>query len=434
MRLGGLKVVSSLIYGVNVTIGIIFTIMYAYQMFYLVVGFLDKQRAHRPYRAKKNHKLAVLIAARNESKVIGELCKSIQQQDYPQDKLHIFVVADNCTDNTADICRSMGCTVFERFNKQLIGKGYALNFAFERIFADPANDYEAFIILDADNLLTKNYIAEMNKVFDQGYRACTSYRNSKNYAQNWISSGYGLWFLREAEYLNRPRAMLHTSCAISGTGFLVATDLIKERNGWHYHLLTEDIEFTVATVITGEKIGYAPDAMLYDEQPVTFAQSWKQRMRWAKGFYQVLGKHGGDLIKRICTLRKGFFGAYDMLMNITPALLLMICGIIFNISMLLYILFFTSAATQAMLLDDCARSIGISVGYYYCMLLFVGALTTLTEWKKIPASTWMKLRTVFTFPFFMFTYIPIAVVALFKKVEWTPIEHNVVKSIDDMEK
>lgn len=424
---------TSVIYGVNFAIGTLFFVMYTYQMVYLVVGLIDKWRGRRPYRAKKYHKLAVLISARNESKVIGELCKSIQQQDYPADKLHIFVVADNCDDDTAEICRSMGCTVFERFNKQYIGKGYALNFAFEKIFADPANDYEAFIILDADNLLTKNYMAEMNKVFDQGYRALTSYRNSKNYAQNWISSGYGLWFLREAEFLNRPRAVLHNSCAISGTGFLVATELIKERGGWNYHLLTEDIEFTAATVITGEKIGYAGRAMLYDEQPITFKQSWNQRMRWAKGFYQVLGKHGLGLVKRIFSFSKGSFSAFDMLMNIMPALLIMLSCLIFNIGMLVYSLVAVDGAAQSALLSACGMAILYSLGYYYCMLFFLGAVTTFTEWAKIPASTWMKLRTMFTFPLFMLTYVPIAVVAIFKKVEWKPIEHTVVKSIEDMD-
>lgn len=420
---------TSIIYGVNFAVGVIFTIMYTYQMFYLAVGFVDKYRKQKKYIAKTEHKIAVLISARNESAVIGELCKSILKQDYPKEKLHTFVVADNCTDNTAEICRDLGATVFERFNKKLVGKGYALNFAFEKIFANPAYDYEAFIILDADNLLESNYVREMNATFDQGYRAATSYRNSKNYAQNWISSGYSLWFLREAEYLNRPRQVLHTSCAISGTGFLVAADLIKERGGWHYHLLTEDIEFSAATVLTGERIGYAKDAVFYDEQPVTFKQSWNQRLRWAKGFYQVLGKHGVDLMKKALRFEKTSFGAYDMLMNLTPALLLMITSLVFNVLVLLYILL---TGGDAELLKACATAIAYSLGYYYCTFCFIGTVTTITEWKKILASTWMKIRTVFTFPLFMFTYMPIAVTALFKKIEWTPIEHTVVKSIDDM--
>ena len=428
---------ASVIYGVNLAIGVLFFIMYFYQIVYLFVGLFDKLReklyGKRPYTPKKLHKLAVLIAARNESAVIGELVKSIQRQDYPAERLHVFVVADNCTDNTADICRQLGCTVFERFNKEYVGKGYAMNFAFEHIFADPANDYEAFIILDADNLLTPNYVTEMNKIFDQGYRAVTSYRNSKNFAQNWISSGYGLWFVREAEFLNRPRFVLHNSCAVSGTGFLLSTELLKERGGWHYHLLTEDIEFTAATVLSGEKIGYAHDAMLYDEQPITFKQSWHQRMRWAKGYYQVLGKHGFGLFKKIFTFKKGSFSAYDMLMNITPALLVMLACIVFNVGMLLYVLLFGGGA-QSVLLADCARAVGFSLAYFYGMLFMVGLVTTLTERKKILASSWMKVRTVFTFPIFMFTYVPIAVAALFKKVQWTPIAHTVVKSIDDMKR
>ena len=420
---------ASLIYGVNFVIGVIFFVMYFYQIIYLIVGLVDKQRTKKAYTPKRYRKIAVLISARNESKVIGELVRSIQQQDYPKDKLHVFVVADNCTDDTAEICRRLGCTVFERFNKQYVGKGYAMNFAFEKIFADPANDYEAFLVLDADNLLTPNYVSEMNKIFDKGYRVTTSYRNSKNYAQNWISSGYGLWFLREAEYLNRPRYVLHNSCAISGTGFMVAADVIKERGGWNYHLLTEDIEFTAATVITGEKIGYAAEAMLYDEQPITFKQSWNQRMRWAKGFYQVLGKHGFGLFKGIF---KGNFSAFDMLMNIMPALLIMLACLVFNGGMFLYVSLFVDAAVKGQLLAACGTAVLFSLGYYYCMLFFLGAVTTVTEWEKILASSWMKVRTMFTFPLFMFTYVPIAVVAIFKKVEWTPIEHTVVKSIEDM--
>ena len=116
----------------------------------------------------------------------------------------------------------------------------------------------------------------MNKTFSKGYRIITSYRNSKNFGTNWISAGYSLWFLREAKFLNNARMMLGTSCAVSGTGFLVSSEVIRERGGWNYHLLTEDIEFTVDTVIRGETIGYCAGAMLYDEQPTRFDQSWNQ--------------------------------------------------------------------------------------------------------------------------------------------------------------
>ena len=146
----------------------------------------------------------------------------------------------------------------------------------------------------------------------------------------------------------------------------------------------------------------------------------------------MVGKHGRDLVKTFFRFKSGFFGSFDMLMNLTPALLVMLATLIFNLGMLIYISFFAPNGTQSALFGACLVAVLFSFGYYYCMLFLLGAVTTVSEWKKIPASTWMKIRTMFTFPLFMFTYMPIAVAALYQKVEWTPIEHTVVKSIDDM--
>ena len=379
--------------------------------------------------AKIQKRFIVIIPAYKADHVVEKTVKAILGQTYPQRLFDVVVISDHQSELTNFKLAQYPITLLTP-NFKYSTKGKSLQYAIKNL--PEFKIYDIVVILDADNLLTPNYMSEMNKVYDKGYRASTSYRNSKNYAQNWISSGYGLWFLREAEYLNQPRYMLHTSCAISGTGFLVAADLIKERGGWHYHLLTEDIEFSVATVLTGERIGYAADAMLYDEQPITFKQSWNQRMRWAKGFYQVLGKHGRDLVKTFFRFKSGFFGSFDMLMNLTPALLVMLATLIFNLGMLIYISFFAPNGTQSALFGACLVAVLFSFGYYYCMLFLLGAVTTVSEWKKIPASTWMKIRTMFTFPLFMFTYMPIAVAALYQKVEWTPIEHTVVKSIDDM--
>ncbi len=273
----------------------------------------------------------MIVAARNEELVIGQLIKSIKNQKYPKGLIDIFVIADNCTDNTARVAKEAGAIVRERFNKAQIGKGYALDYMIKIIEREySSRKYEGYFVFDADNLLDENYIAEMNKTFNQGYKVITSYRNSKNYDQNWISAGYALWFLHEAEYLNLPRMKLNTSCAISGTGFLVQANLIKDNGGWIHHLLTEDIEFSVSQIIKGEKIGYCKNAMFYDEQPVTFAQSWNQRIRWAKGFYQVFAKYGKDLIGSIFKGKCNRFSCYDMTMTIMPAMLISSLSITVN--------------------------------------------------------------------------------------------------------
>ena len=411
----------------NLIIFIIFTCFYSYQIFYVFVALFNKGKN---FNALKNHKYAVVIAARNESAVIAQLIKSIKKQNYPSELLDIYVVADNCTDNTAAVAKKAGAKVFERFNKQLVGKGYALDYAFKNIIKSN-KCYEGYFVFDADNLLDENYVSEMNKVFDNGYRIITSYRNSKNYDTNWLSAGYSLWFLREAKYLNNSRMILNTGCAISGTGFMVSDEIIRKNNGWKHHLLTEDIEFTIDNALQGEKIGYCGNAVLYDEQPYIFKQSWNQRLRWAKGFYQVFAKYGIELIKSIFTKRS--FYCYDMFVTIMPALFLTLISVAVNL--ILFSIGLINIETYPKLMGETIGAIMLSVLNSYMVLFILGLITTITEWKNINSSFRKKIKYIFSFPIFIFTYIPISIVALFKfkKIEWQPITHSIVKTIEEIQ-
>ena len=252
----------------NFCVFLTFTICYTYQLYYV---FVVLTRKPKELTAKKNHKFAAVISARNESAVIGDLIHSIKVQNYPSELIDVFVIADNCTDDTARVAREAGAIVFPRSNDKEVGKGYALDYGFQCIrerYADKG--YEAYFVFDADNVLDVNYFREMNKTFDNGAKASTSYRNSKNYDSNWISAGYAVWFLREAKFLNQARLTLNTSCAVSGTGFFIAADIIEKNGGWKWHLLTEDIEFSVSCALKGRRIGYCDKAVVYDEQPTTF--------------------------------------------------------------------------------------------------------------------------------------------------------------------
>lgn len=419
----------------NLCIFVIITLLYFYQLLYVVIAFVgEKRKEHFEEEAKKQHRFAFLVAARNESAVIANLIQSIKQQNYPAELIDIFVVADNCSDNTAEISREAGAIVYERTNTMLIGKGYVLDYAFDHIkqdYKDGLNAYDAYFVFDADNIVDKNYVYEMNKVFDKGYNIITSYRNSKNYDTNWITAGYSLWFLREAKFLNNPRMMLNTSCAVSGTGFLISSEIVKKNNGWKFQLLTEDIEFSVVNAIEGEKIGYCEKAILYDEQPTTFSQSWSQRMRWAKGFYQVMFKYGKALLTTMFKKKERFTSCYDMLMTIAPATLLSLVCIVVNLIFLSYGAY--NPKLFKALIPIAYKAIVFSLVNCYSIMFFMGVITTITEWTRIKCSTYKKLLYMFTFPIFIFTYVPISIVALFKKVEWKPITHSVVKTADDMQ-
>lgn len=409
---------------INYITAIIFTLCYCYQFFYIVVPWIFG-RIKKQSKAVKEHKYAVLIAARNEEVVIGNLIESINNQKYDSSLISVFVVADNCTDKTAEIARGMGATVYQRFNKARVGKGYALEYLLERINADIGWDnFDGYFVFDADNVLDESYVAEMNKTFSQGYGIVTGYRNSKNYGDNWISAGYGLWFLRESQYLNRSRMCLGTSSSIGGTGFMFSREVLKRNGGWKFFLLTEDLEFTIKTVIDKDRIGYCEKAMLFDEQPTSFRQSWRQRLRWSRGFLQVIRNYGSKLFCGI--FRRRGFACYDMLMAIFPAVVITLASIIINV------IFIIAGGLKGADEMIAVRSILQTLANTYLLLWTLGAITTVTEWKKIPASAIKKLLYTFTFPLFMFTYIPINVQAFFKKVEWSPISHTKAKSLKEI--
>lgn len=407
----------------NFLVGFILFLCYSYQIFYTMVPFSIKPKRHRS--PIKKHNIAIFIAARNEEAVIGELLKSISDQDYDKEYLKTIVIADNCTDNTANIARNYGATVFERFNEEKIGKGYALDFAIDSLReCGEWEDIDGVIVLDADNLLTKNYITEMNKTFNDGYEAFTSYRNSKNYGDNWISAGYGLWYIRESKFLHYARMLLCSSCAISGTGFFVSRGLLDRFNGWKFYLLTEDIEFSVFAVINGVHIGCCINAELYDEQPITFKQSYKQRLRWSKGFFQVWKKHGKELVRGIFKHRK--FAFFDMTMNIMPAFILTVVLLFTSITAIVFGIFGIGDPSPVV------ESLLGYIGFTYSIMLLMGLVTIISEWNKIHTSAGRKIGFLFMFPLFMYTYIPISVIALFKPVKWEQIHHTRAKSIDDI--
>ena len=228
---------------INKNWGNLLLILMAFHTVYLIVGFFAT-RKFKP--AKKNHKYAILIAARNEKNVIGNLLDSISKQDYPSDLITVFVVADNCTDNTAEIARAHGAYCYERFDDQHRTKGFALQFLLEKIEEDfGRQSFEGYFIFDADNLLKKDYITRMNEAFDEGEK------------------------------------IIKLATNIQGTGFLFASELVKD--GWKYTSLTEDRAFTADAVVQGHRISYNDAAEFYDEQPTNLRVALRQRIRWAKG-------------------------------------------------------------------------------------------------------------------------------------------------------
>jgi len=265
-------------------------------VYYFVISLFAFLPSKKEAKVKGKDSFALIVAAHNEEVVIKNMVESLKNLNYPKDKYEIFVIADNCTDNTADIAMDAGAQVYERFSQNERGKGYALEWMFQKIF-DMDRKFDYVAIFDADNLVDKNFLQEINKKTRLGEKVVQGYIDSKNPRDSWVSYSYSLSFWMVNKLYQTSRANLGLSCQLCGTGFVVHTDTLRQI-GWQATCLTEDMEFTMRLALKNIKVAWADSAKVYDEKPISFMQSWKQRVRWMQGHADVASRFLLPLTKK----------------------------------------------------------------------------------------------------------------------------------------
>ncbi len=262
-------------------------LMSLWGLWYLISGLAcvrkPKDYGFHPARTK----FAVLIAARNEELVIGPLINSLLTQEYPSDLYDIWVVPNNCTDNTALAARNFGAEVLE-CTVPVKSKGEVLRFAYNRL---RGRRYDAWLVFDADNVVDSRFLAEMNNARMAGVQAAQGYRDSKNPYDTAVSGCSSIYYWMMDRFHNGGKAGLGASAMIGGTGFMVTQTLLDKLGGWRTETISEDLEITAQTVLAGERVAYVPKAATYDEQPLTWEQSFTQRRRWTSGTLQVAQRY-----------------------------------------------------------------------------------------------------------------------------------------------
>lgn len=405
----------------------VFSVLIAFKILYYIVGFFGKKKVYP--EAKKNHKYAVLISARNEEAVIGNSVDSLLNQNYPKELLTVFVVADNCDDNTANVAKEHGAIVYERHDLSKARKGYGLEFLLNNIEKDYGiQSFEAYQIFDADNLVDTNYFYEVNKVFDSGADAVYGYLHSKNYDANFISASYGMHFCRSMFGMHRPRTLLKTSTHFTGTGILIKTEYLKD--GWRFHELTEDTQACAEIVAQGGRIVACEDAWFFDEQPTSFKMSFRQRLRWAKGRLVIFFKYGGKLLKGLFTQKwSRKYACYDIFFYIFPyALFTLIVGAIYPVTSTIISLM----AGNPLPWFAWLKTAGIGLGSAYLTSLLEGILILIREQKHIYCSKKKQIFYLFLWPWFDLFNLPLIIACLFMRIKWKPIKHEHTENLEQV--
>ena len=268
------------------------TLVSVYFGFTCVAG-LFLRRGKNP-EAEPSRRIAAVIAARNEAGVIGPLVKSLMKQDYPRELYDIYVVPNNCTDDTEAVAAAAGAKIL-RVTGEIRSKGDVLKQAFAQLTA--MGEYDAYCVFDADNLVDPGFFRAVNDARAAGYHVAQGYRDSKNPYDSWMSGSMTVFYWFMSGMYNESRARLGLSCALNGTGFMVSDEAVRTV-GWNTQTLTEDLEFTGLAAIHGYKIGWMPNAVAYDEQTSGLWASCVQRRRWTAGSVQCMKRYVGPLLKK----------------------------------------------------------------------------------------------------------------------------------------
>lgn len=371
----------------KIVMGILSAIGTVYMLWFVVIavlGCLKKYKA--PEKAAPKNRFAVLIPARNEENVVGHLVKSLMMQNYPRELFDVVVIPNNCTDDTAGAAAKAGAKVLE-CTVPVKSKGDVLRFTFDALKNE---GYDAYCILDADNLASEGFLSAANDALVSGYEIAQGFRDSKNPSDSWVAGDTSIFFWIMNRFYYRARVALGMSAALNGTGIVIGKNLV-ERLGWNTVTLTEDLEYTGLCAANGVKIGFIQDAVIYDEQPVGIWDSIVQRRRWFKGGMQCFRVHAKALVKRHS------IHCIDML-TVFGGWLMMVLGLIPGIYTVLGILMDVVRGETTLQFALMLGAGALAAAYIVCA---AAALCVCALEKKMCKKRW---GAVLMFPIFMVTW------------------------------
>lgn len=386
-----------------------------YVGYYLItsIGIFKKRKKVNNNNDDKKNFFAVIIAARNEENVIGKLIDSLKKQSYPSEYFDIYVIVNNCTDNTAIEAKKAGAKVISCTEK-VSTKGEVLKYTFD-LFKDN-NKIDAYAIFDADNIVHHDFLAKMNDMINSGYSVAQGFRDTKNISDNWLTSSYAILYYFQSLFLNESRYNMGRSSFLNGTGFVIKKEVI-DKHGFNPKTVTEDVEFTAMCAINNEKIGFATDAITYDEQTNSFDVSWKQRKRWSFGTMECLREYFPILLKK--GIKERNFECFDVGLFYLSVILHVVFNLLPIFLLINIIIHFNSLTFDNMLY----KIIFIVISYLF------GVVVRIILLKRYNKSFKDNIGGVLLFDLFVFSWLPINFICLFiKSCNWDSIKHN--RSVD----
>ena len=432
-----------------------FAVLAGVNYLYMAIGILCKSKKWKA--TDKQYTYAFTICAKNEEGTITQVIESIKKQDYPADKIAIFVIADNCTDKTAELSRAAGAIVFERTEPpKRKTKGSAMQFLIDKInetYPDGIQTWDGVFSVDADNLVSTNFVTEYNKAFaNHRYDFFNGYINSSNSGTTFVSAASAVSVLRINSYTLRGKTYLGVSHLARGRAVLFRSFLFAD--GYKWTTLTEGVASGCDWISQGYQSTHCDAAEIFEEQPITAKIFFRQRMRWSRGrfldglkylpitfvgmFWPFKRTPANTKMKpqpeRKLTLwqkfKEGFikrFNCYDAIIQCFPiSVVTFIIGFLFPVAYVIY----TLATGQMHLLPARLSRVGLYYVGFYLQALLMDAIIVIREYKRLRIKPSKVFKTIWLYPLFNMALQWTELYSLVVPVGWKKIPHVESSTID----
>ncbi len=385
-------------------------------------SFLARQNNNFPkIKRKKLENFCVLIPARDESKVIEDLLISIEKQTKKVNTEDVYVIVEQTSDPTVEIAKKHHATIFIRKRLDLKRKGYALDECIKDL-KEKNKFYNAYFILDADNVLDSHFFEEMEKSYQNGYDIATGYRNLKNGNDSIISACSGITFAFLNSNGNETKSKQSRNVTLSGTGLYIEGELIKKWESFPFHSLTEDYELTLYSIKHNLTSIYNKNAIFYDEQPIKYKNTINQRTRWIKGYFASRKKYIPEF-RKILKNNPNFGSLINEISGMKPYIVMIIGAFLYILNQMITLIKIHNIFDP--ISKICLTKIILIIMLAYILFAFMTAYIILKDKDKINISEKMQIKTILFSPLFFATYVPCAIKAFLKKeVKWEKVEHT----------
>ena len=403
-------------------------LVFGLSWFYVAGFFLSMKRIKKAPHSDKFTKFAVLVPARNESQVVGNIMHALSVQTYPREWFDVWFIVEKEDDPTVEKVKEFGFNYFVRdeLTPDRRTKGFAMQECI-RYFKNNNLKYDAYMIFDADNVMDIDYIEKMNDLRQTGVEVGVGYRNFTNINENWLTSGSAILFTYMNSFTSKNRTLLFKKCLIAGTGYYVNADIIDEAGGWIFTGMTEDTEFTTYCEYHNINMCYYPLINFYDEQSPSLRTNHSQHIRWVWGFMinrKRFIKGGKQHNATSKALNRAAIFEYRV--SIVPLAVACAVDILILIGAVIMYVFSLRQSTPEISKAFLDNIIGYAV-FIYGMFMIAAAATIIHNFNRLRLKWWMIIVVIITYPLYWLDILAAFLHGLFvpkTRKTWKVIKHT----------